>query len=199
MAQKIENLNSPLFSTYILAGCDVMERPVPETTPRKYIGGMTTLCLPSPWTNGTQGQSCGPDCLYCFKGEFAPLPTWGEGGSCERNTLHIYGDYGIHNYAKILYDAGFDHNFEIVYGADHFRAILDLVYADIITCNPKLVEAFTFFTAWIIAESIGLTEDCKTVLDKIKKMEPFLPEERKCLLKKWIKEEEKNIETGFIF
>ena len=39
MTQKIENLNSPLFSTYIIAGYDVMERQVPETTPRRYIGG----------------------------------------------------------------------------------------------------------------------------------------------------------------
>ena len=96
MAQKIENLNSPLFSTYILAGYDVMERPVPETTPRTYIGGMIALCLSSPWTGDTPGQSCGPDCLYCLKDKPDPLPTWGEGGSLERNTLRVYGDYGIH-------------------------------------------------------------------------------------------------------
>ena len=199
MAKEIENLDSPFFSTYLLAGCEAMARPVPETTPKKYISGIIALCLPSPWTDFSPGQSCAPDCLYCLKDHPDPLPTWGEGASFDKNTLHIYGDYGIHDYSKILYNTGFDHNYKIIYGADHYRAILDLVYSDIITCDPEMIKTINFFTSWIIAESIYNPEKCSIVLDKIKIMEPFLPEKRKFLLKTWIEQEEKNINFGVIF
>lgn len=199
MVQDIEDLHSPLFSTYLVAGYEAIERPVPETTPKRYLSGMTTLCLPCPWTNFSDGQNNGPDHLYCFKDHPNPLPVWGEGEEFLKNTLHIYDDYGIHNYSEILYNAGFEHNYDTVYGADHYRAICDIVYANIVGCSPKAAKTLSLFTMWIVAESIGDIKESMIVLDKISMIEPFLSNEKKVLLHKWLQQEEKNIRFGSIF
>jgi hypothetical protein len=199
MPKNLKNLGSPFFSTYMMAGYPAMERPIPETSKTKYLSGMISLCLPSPWTNYTPGQSSGPDCLYCFQDEPVPLPTWGEGGDPDRNTLHIYGAYGIHNYAEILTEYGFIHNFDAIYVADHYRAIVDLVYADIYNCDisdKDISEKLGFYTSWIIVESIGTLPESKLVLDKIAIMKPFLPKDRVYFLDLWLKKELINIENG---
>jgi hypothetical protein len=173
MPKKIENLHSPFFSTYILAGYDVMERPVPETSPTKYLSGMISLCLTSPWTDYSPGQNSGPDCLYCFKDYPEPLPVWGEGADPSRKTLQIYGDYGIHNCADILISFGFDHNYDIVYGADHYRAIVDIVFSEMFDCNVQAAIDIGFNTTWVIAESICDINKSMALLDKVAIMRPF--------------------------
>jgi hypothetical protein len=102
MPKNLKNLGSPFFSPYIMAGYPAMERPIPETSKTKYLSGMISLCLPSPWTEYTPWQSSDPDCLYCYKDEPNPLPTQVEDEDPDLNTLHIYGDYGIHNYPEKL-------------------------------------------------------------------------------------------------
>jgi hypothetical protein len=182
----IKDLKSPFFSTYIIAGYDCIPRPVPITTPTKYIGGYTTLNLPSPFTNYSIGDSSAPDRLYCFKDDPIPFATWGDGDPPERNTLHIYGDYGIHDYAKILLDEGLDHDYEVVYGADHYRAIIDIVYSDIYLNHVDRNVKPEFPNNWIIAECIGDKTESFKLLGLIKQMEHFLTDEQVDLLHRWI-------------
>ena len=194
---KLKEPDTPFFSGWMAAGYPAVTRPVPATTPTRYLSGFITLNVPSPFTNDSPGAATAPDCLYCFPDQLDPFPLWGEGCEPERNTLHIYGDYGIHDYTEILHAAGIKFDHKIVYGADHFRAILDVVHMDLSNCEPDYrITKYGFATTWIIANCIVDIPQCMKLLEMVEIMEKFLPDNKKWLIKEWIKAELIRIEAG---
>ncbi|MDR2199468.1 MAG: hypothetical protein LBR53_08455 [Deltaproteobacteria bacterium] len=174
--KKKEDINSPFFSTYILAGFPYIHRPVPETSPTRYLGGHLALNVVSPSIE-TIGEAYALDYFYCFADDPAPLRTWGEGDDKSRNTLHIFRDYGIYNCADILIDLGFEHAFETVYCANHFRAIADLVYQEIFIRNMDSHD-YSFTTQWLIAECVMDVDKSEDLLKITQKIDNFPPKDK---------------------
>ena len=194
---ELKEPDTPFFSGWMAAGYPAVTRPVPVTTPTRYLSGYITLNVPSPFTGDTRGATTAPDCLYCFPDQPEPFPLWGEGCEPERNTLHIYGDYGIHDYTEILYTAGIEFDHKVVYGADHFRAILDVVHMEFSIRKPDhRITKHGFATTWIVAECIVDIPRSMKLLKMIESMEKFMPDNKKWMVKEWIKAEEIRIISG---
>jgi hypothetical protein len=125
-----------------------------------------------------------------------PLPTWGEEAELAKNTMPIYGNYGIHNYSEILTNYGFEHNHDIVYGADHYRALIDIIFYEISIKDLDFSREQGFFSNWLLVESIGDLKDCTELLEKIAIMKHFLSKERAELLELFLKREIQNLKHG---
>ncbi|MDR2198957.1 MAG: hypothetical protein LBR53_05795 [Deltaproteobacteria bacterium] len=200
--QKPKESPSYLFiSSMMLDGYDFVYRSVPPTSYTQYISGRTALNLESPSTD-TIGSTDPMEYFFCFPDKDVPLTLWGNVSEKFRNTLHIYEQWGIHDdYANILWKTGFDHNFKKVYVADHYRAICDIIYAQILSAEPFMLDIHdnddTFFTTnWIVAENIVEIDKCFYLLDKINEMARYLPQDRLPYLKKWIEFERDAIILG---
>ena len=187
---------SPFFSGYIAAGYPCVPRPIPPTTPTRYLSGYITLNLPSPFTGYTPGATNSPDCFYCFPDQLVPFPLWGEGCAPERNTLSIYGDYGIRDYTEIIDESDLEHSFDVVYGADHFRAVLDAIYMDLYLWDPNISVISHYASNWILADCILDENLCFELFKKIEIMEPFLPEGHGKMVKKWLELEKIFVSNG---
>ncbi|MDR2199080.1 MAG: hypothetical protein LBR53_06470 [Deltaproteobacteria bacterium] len=193
--------NYYFISTMMLDGYEFVYRSVPPTSYTQYISGNTALNLESRHTD-TLGGTDFMENFFCFPDEDVPLMLWGDVSEKFRNTLHIYGKWGIHDdYADVLRYAGFEHDFEKVYVADHYRAICDIVYADITRGGPRKLnynKAYgpNFFSNWIVASNIIEIEKCNYLLDKIGEMSPYLPRECVPCLDNWIDFEKEAIIIG---
>jgi hypothetical protein len=201
LKEKLDLSKYYFISSMMIDGYDFVYRSVPPTSYTQYISARTALNLLSPHTD-TLGSSDFMEYFFCFPNEDVPLTLWGDVADTFRNTLHIYGKWGIHDdYADILSDAGFDHNFEKVYVADHYRAICDLVYAEISTTKINVLNTneyiHTYFvTNWVVAENIIEIDKCFYLLDEINLIAPYLPKNRVAYLKKWIEFEKQAIIQG---
>ena len=101
---------------------------IPRTTPQLYITGIYALNVQCP--EGTTGDQ--HDVFHWFyrPGIREEAPTVTLGGSDELDTNAIYGDLGVYEGRERLLAKGLNIAPEIreVYVANHYRAILDLLY-----------------------------------------------------------------------
>jgi hypothetical protein len=195
--------NYYFISTMMMDGYEFIYRSIPPTSYTQYISGNMALNLESPHTD-TLGRNDFMEYFFCLPDKDEPLMLWGDVPEKFRNTLHIYGKWGIHDdYGNILRDAGFEHDFKNVYVADHYRAICDIVYADITLSGPMKLNydkklGPNFFSNWYVASNIIEIEKCNYLLDKIREMRPYLSEECVASLENWIEFEKEAIIIGAV-
>lgn len=156
-------------------------RIVPETSPTHYIGGKCALNLTMPDTSGDWHQ---PDYIYCPQDRPIELTVFGEGVENHHNTNHIFVDYGIIESAEKLKSWGFEVNYPQVFRSDHFRAILDLLYVDLMTCDPN--SRFSFITQGATEDFLDTEEQQQIIFEKALLVQPHLPADRSALVDKWI-------------
>lgn len=98
---------------------------LPKTTPNHYITGITALNIPSPEKNSGDWHFF--ESFYGRNERVAKIMLAGEGEAINTNT--ILGDLGIYECSSTLKEAGIPlPEPEKIYAANHYRAILDLLY-----------------------------------------------------------------------
>ena len=98
-----------------------------ETSPRRYVTGMAALNIPSPENTGGDWHFLGT-----FRSPSFPDNISLAGEGLEWNTNNLFGDYGIHECSDILRSRGISIPDGIqVFSANHYRAILDMLYRSI--------------------------------------------------------------------
>ena len=99
----------------------------PETSPRRYVTGMAALNIPSPESTGGDWHFWGT-----FLSPSFPNNIGFAGEGLEWNTNALFGDYGIHECSNSLRCRGIAIPEGIrVYSANHYRAIIDMLYHSI--------------------------------------------------------------------
>jgi hypothetical protein len=144
----------------------------------RYISGKAALNLPAP--EGTSGD-------WHFFGYFyssnpgLEVYIAGEGESV--NTNHIYRDYGVYNCSDGLKKLGLNYEGKVPYAANHFRAILDLLY-DFLLCDmyPRQVQ-------FASEEFLDTAGEKALLLAKAAAMSHFLAPHRQALLRQWLEKE----------
>lgn len=96
---------------------------IPETSPEYYIYGMAALNIPAP--ENTFGD-------WHFMGIFGDpevkIRLAGVGPEAEINTNPLFGSDGVHECSQTLREMGIQiPEGKLVYSANHYRALLDLV------------------------------------------------------------------------
>lgn len=149
---------------------------MPETSPTRYLTGMVALNIPSP--EGTGGD-------WHFWGIFdSPrfpdnLTLAGEG--LEWNTNLVFGNYGIHECSDILRSRGvFIPEGVYVFSANHYRAILDMLYDSI---EKGQVPQYLAIDDWLDTEE--QKKEFFRILDRF--LSNFSPSEKE-LVSSWIKQ-----------
>ena len=157
----------------------------PETSPTRYLTGMVALNIPAP--EGTGGD-------WHFGGIFdSPrfpdnLTLAGEG--LEWNTNPVYGNYGIHEcsdflrYRNIALPEG-----TRVYSANHYRAILDMLYRSVSSGRiPRHLE----IEGWLDSD-----EQKKTLFELLNRFLPKFSSSEKELVSSWIRTVGSMTKTAF--
>jgi hypothetical protein len=145
----------------------------------RYISGHAALNLPAPEDTSGDWHFF----AYFFRyepGDVAHIA--GEGETV--NTNHIYGDYGIYDCTNALRTRGLVHEGGgTPYAANHFRAILDLLYEGLI--HDKYPRHVQFASE----DFLDTSEEKDFLLEKATSMMPFLTENRQALLQQWLEKE----------
>ncbi|MDA8337309.1 MAG: hypothetical protein M0Z41_20370 [Peptococcaceae bacterium] len=160
------------------------QAPIPVTTPNRYITGIPALNLPAP--EGTTGDWHWSTVFYNATDNnrhAIPLQLAGEGESLD--TRHIYGQYGIYECSKAMMDIGLDipKSMSNVYAANHFRAILDMLYWSLIKYH-RVIALDGVTEDWLDSQ-----EQKEFVLKKAAEMLPFLNNNDRDKLQDWISQE----------
>ena len=106
---------------------ELVQIPIPETTPEHYITGLYALNIPAP--EGTTG-----DWHQVFRHRAGRPPTQEVTlGGGEYSTNHLFGSWGVTEGRERLESVGLAVPDEMrnVYVANHMRAIADLVYESV--------------------------------------------------------------------
>jgi hypothetical protein len=152
---------------------------IPETTPSRYITGIAALNLPAP--EGTNGDWHFSTVFYSNDDEPAELQLAGDGEAL--NTNHIYGQYGIYECSAAMGRTGLDVPTGNVYSANHFRAILDMLYWSLARHN-RVIGLIGATEDWLD------TQDQKNfLLLKANDLLPYLRERERAGLQSWIDQE----------
>ena len=159
---------------------------IPPTTPTHYITGVYALNLHPP--NNTSGDwHFGQVFYYINENDFDfSVQLAGEDEFC--NTNPIYGDYGIYEGIVMVKKLGLIISPEIteIYIANHFRAILDMLYKTIKKYGREIgLQCAT-------DEFLDTTEQKEEVLSQSLKMKPYLTVPEQLELDKWIVYERTN-------
>lgn len=105
------------------------------------------------------------------------------GLNSDYNTLGILGHFGIKDRYNHAIKVGLMLNYDVCYVANHIRAILDLVYRELLRTNKVL-------TMYCASEDFLDTEEQKELLlTKAELLLPYLTDLQKINLKKWIDHE----------
>jgi len=98
---------------------------LPKTNTTCYISGISALNIPAP--EKTSGDWHFRHAFFAFKDQTPEVDVSGEGKPV--NTNKIYGNYGVHECSAGLRKSGLKvPPRTAVYSANHYRAILDLLY-----------------------------------------------------------------------
>jgi hypothetical protein len=162
-------------------------RYIPETSLDCYISGYCALNLPAP--EDTSGDWHGVN-VFCG---FEPIDNLKDNGLLVdlagingfTDTRNIYGDYGVYDCTKELARYGYIHEGGRAYAANHFRAVLDLLFYDL--CHgmryPRQLGG--------ASENYFDNDEQKNfLLDKAREMRPYLNSEGERKLLMWIDNEE---------
>ncbi len=99
----------------------------PATSRSRYVTGIAALNIPAPENTGGDWHF-----LNTFKSRSFPGNIDLAGEELEWNTNALFGDYGIHECSDYLRSRGVPIEEGIpVYSANHYRAILDMVYRSV--------------------------------------------------------------------
>ena len=147
----------------------------PKTSPGRYVTGMVALNIPAPEKTGGDWHFWG-----IFDSPRFPdnLPLAGEG--LEWNTNALFGDYGIHECSEELRRRGvIIPDGMPVYSANHYRAILDMLYHSVSSGNiPQYL---------IIGDWLDTDEHQKTLFRLLDRFFPKFSSSGKELVFSWIK------------
>jgi hypothetical protein len=154
----------------------------------KYISGKYALNIVTP-----DMETCGD--WHGFIWDIVrkwPDPKVTIAGNGERiNTNSVYADYGIYEGGDILRKMGIESGSGMIYIANHYRALLDLVYASIARYGKVLN------LAGATDDFLSTEEQKKIFLNMTNKMETmFDSRERKAALVHWVWKE-KNISRKY--
>ena len=153
----------------------------------RYISGMEALNLPAP--EGTSGDWHYLNVFYCRDEQYVnTVKIAGEGETL--NTNHIYKNYGIYECGDILQKRGFKVGQGVPHAANHFRAILDLLYYHIREKRGK----FLCKLSGASEDYLDTEEEKNFLLEKTAIMLPYLSPEEQEMLIQWI---EKEREPGY--
>jgi hypothetical protein len=146
---------------------------------KRYISGISALNLPAP--EGTSGDWHFYNHFFRYKKERSAVIA-GEGETV--NTNHIYGTFGIYDCADALGKRHLVHEGqEVPYAANHFRAILDLIYEDLKD------EKYPSYMQSATEEFLNTEEQKALLIEKAALMSPHLSIKSQTLLSQWIAKE----------
>ena len=149
----------------------------------RYISGIHALNLPAP--EGTSGDWHFSSVFYRDSDSRASNIVMIAGNGERFDTNQIFGNYGIYNCNKTLENVGLKAQGEISYAANHYRAILDLLYEEIKNGNyPSYLQRIT-------EDYLDTEEEKNILLEKVNIMLPYLSLNEREMLHKWIEEERK--------
>lgn len=153
---------------------------IPPTDPAHYITGIYALNLPAP--EGTTGDW--HDVFHWRQGIDRPGHVL-IGGSEELDTNAIYDNLGIYEGKASLQNLGLDLPLgtEHIYVANHFRAILDLLYRSL----SRYQAVFNLTGA--TEDWLDTPEQCDYLLDQAARLAPSLTERAQAALRSWINHE----------
>ena len=153
---------------------------IPATTPERYITGIYALNVQAP--EGTSGDW--HDVFHRREGVDEPDEVM-LGGTAEVDTNHIYADLGIYEGRDSLLAKGLElpAGPAPVYLANHYRAILDMVYHSL-THYGRIYNLTGATTDWL-----DTPEQQQYVLEQATRMAPFLPTESQQRLADWVSKE----------
>lgn len=147
---------------------------IPETSPEHYISGGAALNIPAP--ENTFGD-------WHFSAIFfdpeIKLRCFGNGENSEINTNPYFGKDGVHECSQTLREMGLviPEN-KLVYSANHYRALLDLVLE--INQIPAPIPLHDF---------LGDEEEIKGLENFIDRHRQNIPEEQMKKIEAWIENE----------
>lgn len=154
---------------------------IPVTTIENYITGVYALNIPD--ENGELGDWHHNVFWYPVGiGDPKPITL---GGKDPYNTNPVYGNMGVQEAKSRVENSGLKvaSNITEVWVANHMRAILDMVFAEI-TIQGEVKFARNSTTDWL-----GTVEQKNSLLRHAVKLEPCLNQEDQQALHKWINEE----------
>lgn len=141
---------------------------IPDTSPILYISGLQSLNLDL--RDGT-GVGWHFSNVWSARGK-GEIKLYGKG--TKRNTLHILGSYGIADRSKIL-------KYTLpVYIANHYRAAVDLVYVTLVRHN--MIGELKGSADHFFPEG----EQKEELVQQLLKLLPYLDEERRKKLERWM-------------
>ena len=153
---------------------------IPPTTRERYITGIYALNIEAP--EDTSGDW--HDVFHWLEGRRQRRPILC-GGTDEVNTNHIYGDLGVYEGRANVAKKGlvFPAEMTEIYVANHFRAILDMVYRSLQEFD-KIYNLHGATVDWL-----DTLEQQHYVLDLAAQMTPYLSEAQQVQLNNWIESE----------
>ena len=148
---------------------------MPETSPTRYLTGMVALNIPAPEKTGGDWHFWGTFGSPRFPDNLARA---GEG--LEWNTHALFGDYGIHECSEELRRRGvIVPDGMPVYSANHYRAILDMLYHSV---SKGQVPRYLAIDDWLDTEE--QKQEFFRILDRF--LANLSPSEKE-LVSSWIK------------
>lgn len=144
----------------------------------RYISGIHALNLPAP--EDTSGDWHFSNVFYHEEdGVTVNLAGKGE----EIDTNFIFGNYGIYLCNDALKKRGLVANGVRSYAANHFRAILDLLYREI------KEGRYPYYLFGASEDFLDTEEEKRILLEKTLIMLPFLSSEKQKILSEWVSKE----------
>jgi len=110
------------------------------------------------------------------------------GNGYKINTFHVWGDFGIYEDSDKLRNMGIVIKENNIFIADYYRAILDLIYFNLINNNNLLGLNF------ITYDHLDNNEQIMIVLNEAEKLKDFINAKQIAVLEEWIYNE-KNYES----
>jgi hypothetical protein len=156
----------------------VPEVKIPQTSKDRYISGLYALNVRAP--EGTTGDW--HDVWHWRGGIDSPRSVMLAGVDTEADTIPIYGDFGIYEGKNCLADSGLDVDSDIseVYIANHYRAILDMLYRSL----KKYGEVYNLSGA--TNDWLDTDEQKALVLSRAKLLENLFDGKASVALQNWI-------------
>ena len=158
------------------------QRTIPDgLSEERYISGIAALNLPAP--EGTSGDWHFVSCFYTNQINDVPeVFIAGRDGRVDTNS--IYGNYGIYDCTEALKTRGIEYKGKRrPYAANHFRAILDLLYDCIID------DVYPLYMQKAAEDFLDSDQEKNFLLAKAALMLPHLKANQQALLLQWIEQE----------
>jgi hypothetical protein len=144
----------------------------------RYISGIHALNLTPP--ENTSGDWHFSNVFYHEKNNVV-ITLAGNGENINSNL--IFGNYGIYDCTETLKKRGLKANGNVSYAANHFRAILDLLY-------ERIKEGkYPSYLQGMSEDFLDTESEKEILLEKAEMMLPFLSLEEQEILLKWIGKE----------